>query len=66
MTYNDSNKISLKNSHPYMQQIQHQMFDTGRLYCDFEVILVKGSVTIRIMKDFIYENNLAPKHFLLS
>ena len=37
LTYDDSNKISLKNSHPYMQQIQHQMFVTGRLYCDFEV-----------------------------
>ena len=27
--YDDSNKISLKNSRPYMQQIQHQMFATG-------------------------------------
>ena len=41
LTYNDSNKISLKNTHSYMQQIQHQMFVTGRLYCGFEVFLVK-------------------------
>ena len=25
-----------------MQQIQHQMFVTGRLYCDFEVFLSEG------------------------
>ena len=28
-----------------MEQIQHQMFVTGRLYCDFEDFLVKESVT---------------------
>ena len=28
LTYNDSNKTSLKNSHPYMQQTHHQMLDT--------------------------------------
>ena len=38
-----------------MQQIQHQMFVTGRLYYDFGVFLVKESVTIRIMKDLNYE-----------
>ena len=38
---NDSNKISLENSHPYIQQIQHQMFVADRLYCDFEIFLVK-------------------------
>ena len=59
LTYNDSNKISLKN--PYMKQIQHQMFVTGRLYCDFEGFLVKESVTIRIMKDLNYENDVVPK-----
>ena len=36
LTYDDSNKISLKSSHLYMQQIQHQMFVTGKMYCDFE------------------------------
>ena len=61
LTYNDSNKISLKSSHPYMQQIQHQMFVTDRLYCDFEVLLVKESVTIKIMKDLNYENDVVPK-----
>ena len=61
LTYDDSNKISLKNSYPYMQQIQHQMFVTGRLYGDFEVFLVKESVTIRIMKDVNYENDVVPK-----
>ena len=44
-----------------MQQIQHQMFVTGRLYCDFEGFLVKESVTIRIMKDLNYENDVVPK-----
>ena len=44
-----------------MQQIQHQMFVTGRLYCDFEVFLVKESVIIRIMKDLNYENVVVPK-----
>ena len=44
-----------------MQQIQHQMFVTGRLYGDFEVFLVKESVTIRIMKDVNYENDVVPK-----
>ena len=58
---NDSNKISLENSHPYMQQIQHQMFVTDRLYCDFEVFLVKEWVTIRIMRDVNYENDVVPK-----
>ena len=43
-----------------MQQIQHQMFVTGRLYCDFEVFLVKESVSIRIRKDLQYEN-VVPK-----
>ena len=37
LTYDDSNKISLKNSHPYMHQVQHQMFVTSRLCCDFVV-----------------------------
>ena len=44
-----------------MQQIQHQMFITGRLYCDFEVFLVKESVTIKIMKELNYENDVVPK-----
>ena len=44
-----------------MQQIQHQMFVTSRLYCDFEFFLVKESVTIRIMKDLDYENYVVPK-----
>ena len=61
LTYDDSNKTSLKNSHPYMQQIQHQMFVTGRLCCDFEVFLVKESVTIRITKDLDYESDVVPK-----
>ena len=58
LTYDDSNKISLKNSRPYMHQTQHQMFVTGRLYCDFEGFLVKESVTIRIMKDLIMKMTL--------
>ena len=61
LTYNDSNKISLKNSQSYMQQIDHLMFVTGRLYCDFEVFLVKESITIKITKDFNYENDVVPK-----
>ena len=61
LSYDYSNKISLKNSHPYMQQIQHQMFVTFGLCCDFEVSLVKESVTIRIMKDVNYENDVVPK-----
>ena len=61
LTYDYSNKISLKNSHPYMQQIQHPMFVTFGLCCDFEVSLVKESVTIRIMKDVNYENDVVPK-----
>ena len=44
-----------------MQQIQHQTFVKGRPYCDFEVFLVKESVTIRITKDFSYENDVVPK-----
>ena len=44
-----------------MQQIQHQMFVTGRLHCNFEGFLVKESVTIRIMKEFNYENDVVPK-----
>ena len=44
-----------------MQQIQHQMFVIGRLYCDFEVLLVKEAVTIKIMKDLSYENDVVPK-----
>ena len=46
-----------------MQQIQRQMFVTGRLYCDFEVLLVKESVTIRISKDFNYKNDLCQNIF---
>ena len=57
LTYNDSDKISLKNSHPYMQQTQHQMLDTGY----FKVFIVEGSVIIRIMKDFNYEINVMTK-----
>ena len=37
------------------------MFVTGRLYCDFEVFLVKEPVTIKIMKDLNYENDDVPK-----
>ena len=33
-----------------MQRIQHQIFNTGRLFCDFEVFLVKESVTIKIKR----------------
>ena len=39
------------------------MFVTGRLHCGFEVFLVKESVTIRIMKDFKYENDVVLKLF---
>ena len=46
-----------------MQKIQHQMFVTSRLHCGFEVFLVKESVTIRIMKDFKYENDVVLKLF---
>ena len=42
LTYDGSNRISLKNSHPYIQQIQHQMFVTGKLYCDFVVFSVRS------------------------
>ena len=42
-------------------QIQHLMFVTGILYCDFEVFLVKESVAIRIIKDLNYENDVVPK-----
>ena len=38
-----------------MQQIQHQTFVAGRLYCDSEAFLEKESVTIRNIKDFNYE-----------
>ena len=31
-----------------MQRIQHQIFNTGRPFCDFEVFLVKELVTIKI------------------
>ena len=44
-----------------MQQIQHQMFVTGRPYCDFEVFLVKDLVTIRTMKDLSYEDDIVLK-----
>ena len=44
-----------------MQEIQHQMFVTCRLYCDFEAFIVKESVTIRIMTDLNYENDVVPK-----
>ena len=57
LTYNDSDKISLKNSHPYMQQTQHQMLDTGY----FKVFIVEGSVIIRTMKDFNCEINVVTK-----
>ena len=46
-----------------MYQIQYQMFVTSRLYCDFEVLLVKESVTTRIMKNFNYEIDVVPKSF---
>ena len=42
-----------------MQQIQHQMFGTGRLYCNFKGFSVKDSFT-RIIKDVNYENDVAP------
>ena len=35
-----------------MQQIQHKMFVTGSLYYDFEVFLVKESVTIKNYERF--------------
>ena len=65
LTYNDSNKISWKNSHPYMQQIQHQMFDIGRLYCNFELFPVRQSVAIKTTKDFNYTNDVEPKKLFL-
>ena len=37
LTYDNTNNISLENGLPYMQQIQHQLFVTGRLYYDLEV-----------------------------
>ena len=43
-----------------MQQIPHQMFVTGRLYCNFKGFSVKDSVTIRIIKDVNYENDVVP------
>ena len=46
-----------------MYQIQYQMFVTSRLYCDFEVLLVKESVTTRIMKNFNYQINVVPIFF---
>ena len=42
-----------------MQRIQHQIFNTGRLFCDFEVFLVKESVTIKIKRYYAMT-----KHFI--
>ena len=47
-----------------MQQIQHQMFVTGKLYCDFEGVLVKEPVTIKMMNNFSYENDVLTSLFL--
>ena len=44
-----------------MQQIQHQMFVTGRLFCNFSSFSVKESVTIRIIKDVNYKHGIVPK-----
>ena len=44
-----------------MQQIQHQMFVKGRLFCNFSSFSVKESVTIRIIKDVNYKNGIVPK-----
>ena len=46
-----------------MQQIQHQILVTSKLYCGFEVFLVQEPVTIRTMKDFNYENDVVPNLF---
>ena len=56
------NKISLKKGHPYMKQVQHQMFITQTSYCGFEVFLVQESTTIRIYKDMMYEKEIVPMH----
>ena len=39
------------------------MLVTGGLYCDFENFLLKESVTIKITKDFSYENDVVSKRF---
>ena len=47
-----------------MQQIQHQMFDIGRLYCNFELFPVRQSVAIKTTKDFNYTNDVEPKKII--
>ena len=54
-------EVFLKPKHRYYAQVQHQMFVTGAMYCDFEVFLPKESITIRISKDPNYEINQVPK-----
>ena len=63
LEFDEHSKIILKKNHIYMKQIQHQMFVTGRSYCDFEVFLVKESVTVRILKDLNYESEIVPNLF---
>ena len=54
-------EVFLKPKHRYYAQVQHQMFVACAMYCDFEVFLLKESITIRISRDPNYEINQVPK-----
>ena len=53
-------KITLKSSHPYYTQVQHQMYITGASYTDFVIYLPKESSIVREKKDDYFANVSVP------
>ena len=54
--------LSLPKAHKYYNQIQHQMFVTGRKYCDFVVWLDPKEICVsRCAYDVSYEQTTVPK-----
>ena len=53
-------KYSLKHTHQYYTQVQHQMFVTGTSYADFVLYLPKESCIVRVGKDDSYHKVSVP------
>ena len=53
-------KYSLKHTHQYYTQVQHQMLVTGTSYTDFVLYLPKESCIVRVGKDESYHQVSVP------
>ena len=56
----EEQKVTLKLSHPYYTQVQHQLYITGASYTDFVIYFPKEYSIVRVKKDDYFASVSVP------